>query len=89
VEEGTGANSQDFHPRLDGEEILELVASILLERHPALVAFDELMAELEGRIASAVVHDAIDELERLGLVHCLSDFAFASWRAVRARQLGI
>jgi hypothetical protein len=81
--EGQGA------PPLSGEEIVELVASVLLERYPALVAFEDLMAEFEGRIASTVVHDAIDELARLGLVHCVGGFAFASWRAVRARQLGI
>jgi hypothetical protein len=78
-----------FPPRpLGGEEIVEVVACVLLERYPALVAFEELMAELEG-CSSAIVHDAIDELERLGMLHCMGSFALASWRAVRARQLGI
>jgi hypothetical protein len=79
-------------PTLDEGEVTELVLSILLERHPALVAFDELVAEFpaadsDQAVPEAVIHDAIDELERLGLVHCLDRFLFASWRAIRAKQL--
>ncbi len=82
----------DALPTLDDDEVTELVLSILLERHPALVAFDELVAEFPDAdsgqaVPESVIHDAIDELLRLGLVHCLDRFLFASWRAVRARQL--
>jgi hypothetical protein len=78
---------------LEDDEICQIVLSILLERHPALVAFEELAAEFPGPdterdIPASVIHDAIDELVRLGLVYRLDRFVFASYAAVRARALG-
>jgi hypothetical protein len=79
---------------LDDDEICQIILSILLERHPALVAFEELVAEFpshdtEQALPASVIRDAIDEVARLGLVHQLDRFAFASYAAVRARALGI
>jgi hypothetical protein len=82
------AEASAAQPTLDEEEILQITLGLLLERHPALVSFEELAAEFPAQsIADAQLHDAVDELERLGLVHCLASFHFASWRAVRMNQL--
>jgi hypothetical protein len=84
----------DTRPTLEGDEVTEIVLSILIDRHPALVAFDELAAEFpdldtEQRFPESVIHDAIDELVRLGLAHRLDRFVFASHAAVRAKALGV
>lgn len=83
--------SEAIPPTLDGDELTQVVLAILLERHPALVDFAELTVELpqgSGRdIPESVIHDAIDELVRLGLAHRLDRFIFASYTAVRAKQL--
>lgn len=77
----------------DQEAVAEAVLAILLERHPALLAAEEVAAELSDPdmpMSPVVIGDAIDELRRLGLAHCLGErFVFASHRAVRARQLGV
>lgn len=80
--------------RLESDEVAQIVLGVLLERYPALLSVDELRAELPDpnspqRLPDSSLHDAIDELERLGLVHVLDRFVFASYRAVRAQQLGV
>lgn len=78
----------------DDDEMAELVLAVLVERHPTLVAFEELVAELSvaGQDRSAIeaaVETALGELSRLGLAHRVERFAFASHTAIRARQLSV
>lgn len=84
--------SQTTQPSLDTEEVVQVALSILLTRHPALVAFEELVAEFpqtgSTAVPDSVIHDAIDELVRLRLAHRLEQFVFASHTAVRVNELG-
>lgn len=79
----------DDTPTLRPDEVAQIVMGVLLERYPALLSIDdELRGEIPAQAASdAAIHDAVDELERLGLVHVLDRFAFASYRAMRTREL--
>ncbi len=77
---------------VDHDEVARLILTVLLDRHPALVAFDELVRyfdyqQSEYRIAAMFVREAVDELRRMGLAHQLDQFAFASSSAVRANEL--
>jgi hypothetical protein len=78
---------------LDNDEVGRLILTVLLDRHPALVALDELVRYFdyqrpENKVAPMFVREGVDELRRMGLVHQLGQFAFASASAVRANQLG-
>ena len=77
-------------PGLD--EIEQVVLETLLERHPALVAIEELQRDLgqpstAGAIPAVFIAEAVDDLVRSGLAHRLERFVFASWSAVRSRAL--
>jgi len=83
------AGAEDI-PTVD--EVAELVLELLLERHPGLVAIEELLQDLaDPYVARPVpppfVEDAIDALLRAGLAHQIERFLFATYPAVRARQL--
>lgn len=77
---------------LDGDEVARLILTVLLDRHPALVALEELAHYFDyqrpaDRIDPMFVREGVDELRRMGLAHQLEQFAFASYSAVRANEL--
>lgn len=77
---------------LDHDEVIRVILTVLLDRHPTLVALEELVRYLdferpEHHIAPMFVREGVDELRRVGLVHKLDHFAFASDSAVRASKL--
>jgi len=77
---------------VEHDEVARLILTVLLDRHPALVALDELVHYFdyrrpEDRIDPMFVREGIDELRRMGLAHQLEQFAFASYNAVRANEL--
>jgi len=77
---------------LEHDEVARLILTVLLDRHPALVALDELVRyfdyrQPEDRIAAMFMREGVDELRRMGLAHQLDQFAFASYSAVRANEL--
>jgi hypothetical protein len=69
------------------EAITEATLAILLENHPALLSIEEIGAELsnpEAPLPPTTIKDAIDELRRLGLAHCIEgQLAVASCRALK------
>lgn len=61
---------------LEHDEVARLILTVLLDRHPALVALEELVRYFdyrrpEDRIAAMFVHEGVDELRRIGLAHQL------------------
>ncbi len=77
---------------LGQDEIAQLVLTVLLDRHPALVSIEELVRHFDyrqpkDRISDIFVREAVDELRRSGLAHQLGEFAFASHSGVQANKL--
>jgi len=78
---------------VEHDEVARLILTVLLDRHPALVALEELVRYFDyeqpaNRIAAMFVREGVDELRRMGLAHQLDGFAFATYSAVRASELG-
>ncbi len=79
---------------LDENEIARLILGVLLERHPALVALEELVRYFDYRrpedaISELFIREGVEALRRCGLAHQLGQFAFASYSAVRADELDV
>jgi len=78
---------------LEHDEVARAIFTVLLDRHPALVSLEELTRFFdhrerpEDRITPLFVRECVDELRRMGLVHQVDQFAFASYSAVRAAKL--
>jgi hypothetical protein len=77
---------------LGSDDIERLILGVLLDRHPALVALEELVRHFdysrpEDSISPVFVREGVEELRRSGLAHQLDQFAFASFAAVRAHEL--
>jgi hypothetical protein len=62
------------------------ILEILVERHPGLVAIDELIREYAGPSADRCRGELIAELRVSGLVHQFDDFVLASRAAVHAEE---
>lgn len=65
---------------------------MLLQRHPALIAVEELVRELAEpslmqQIDEPLIHDALTDLVATGLVHRLDRFVFPTQSMIRATQL--
>jgi hypothetical protein len=76
----------------DSDEVARLVLMVLLDRHPALVALEELVRHFdypcpETHISGTFIRESLDELRRAGLAHQIDQFALASHTAVRAHEL--
>jgi hypothetical protein len=70
----------------------QAILHLLLGRHPAVVAFDELVRELAHApehhgVAESVIRDGVSDLVGDGLAHRLDGFVLASRAAVRASVL--
>jgi hypothetical protein len=79
-------------PVLAADEVARLVLTVLLDRHPALVALEELVRHFdyprpEDTIPEVFIRESVDELRRCGLAHRLDQFAFATYSAVRGNEL--
>jgi hypothetical protein len=78
---------------LEHDEVARAIFTVLLDRHPSLVSLEELTRFFdhherpEDRITPLFVREGVDELRRMGLVHQVDQFAFASYSAVRAAKL--
>lgn len=78
----------------DSDEVARVILGVLLQRHPALVAVDELVRELAlpsstQRIQEPLIQDGLDDLARCGLIHQLDVFVFATRAAARAHELTV
>ncbi len=76
----------------DQDEVASVILSIVLKRHPALVAIEELVREMSEPslmqyIDEPLVHDALADLVTSGLVHRLDRFVFVTQTMIRATQL--
>lgn len=76
----------------DQDEVASVILSIVLKRHPALVAIEELVRELSEpslmqRIEEPLVCDALVDLVTSGLVHRLDRFVFPTFTALRSAHL--
>jgi|GEM_PF-1383705 len=74
------------------DDVARAVLDLLVNRHPELVAVDELLREfcdpwLLQRIDEVLVHDALVDLATSGLVHRLDRFVFPTRAMMRAVQL--
>jgi hypothetical protein len=78
---------------LERAELERDILGMLLHRYPALVALEELVRHFgylspEKQITEIFVREGVEDLQCSGLAHQLGEFAFASYAAVRAEQLG-
>lgn len=77
---------------LEADEVARLVLGVLLVRHPALVAVEELVREFgtqdrDRSMPEMFIQEGVDELVCSGLAHRLDRFVFASYSAVRAQGM--
>lgn len=78
---------------LTADDVARVVLGTLLTYHPGLLAIEELVRDLdhvdpEQGIPEMFVREAVTDLTRCGLAHQLEGFVFASYSALRARELG-
>jgi len=87
-----GDNRHDTMREQSLDHPARTVLSLLLSRHPGLVAVEELVRELaeapqEHKLAEHAIQDGITDLVGDGMAHRIDRFVMASRAAVRAKTL--
>jgi hypothetical protein len=75
----------------DPDIATRFLLDFLVTSYPALFSEDELLQEFAGgeidEDTRLLLSEGIADLAGAGLAHRMGDFVFASWSAMRARQL--
>jgi hypothetical protein len=76
----------------DSDEVARIILGIVLQRHPGLVAIEELVRELAHpsltqRIEEPLIQDGLTELVTNGLLYRLGSFVLVTRAAARAAEL--